>query len=609
MCKFVVRCSFLLLMSLGFEMYAIGQESKARYPRPTPQCKVRLEQSVMVPMRDGTRLSTDLYFPEDRGDKLPVILIRTPYNKTSYRQETSVAFLFAGQRYVVAVQDVRGKYESEGQYAVWAASAQDGYDAVDWLARQPWCNSKIGTFGCSYTGKIQIDSAKLRNPHLAAMIPQGGHAAFRFTGLFAGGVLELANASQWFVKNGSKIKPILPADTPQSQFVQAAKYFSLAPVLPDISFQILWKRLPLIDMLKNVGIPPTDWEGFNSHEPTDSWWDQFGRVQDTDRFDVPSLFIDSWYDSGPADTLDLFNFLQKNSLSSRARENQFAIIAPVTHCKFESATEQTIVGERNVGNAQYDFYNTYVRWFDFWLKGIENGITKMPKLQIYVMGKNQWRGEQEWPLTKTQFTHYYLRSKGRANSQFGDGTLDTVLPDTEPSDTFTYDPKTPVPTVGLPNGGLDQSEVETRADVLVYTTPVLDRGIEVSGPIKAVLYVSSSARDTDFTAKLVDVYPDGVAYNIHEGILRARYREGFGKKVWMKPGQIYQVKIDMQATSNYFAAGHRIRLEISSSNFPRFTRNLNTGGNNYDETEWKVAQNQIHHRKDYASHLILPIIP
>jgi putative CocE/NonD family hydrolase len=262
-----------------------------------------------------------------------------------------------------------------------------------------------------------------------------------------------------------------------------------------------------------------------------------------------------------------------------------------------------------VGNAQFDFYNTYVRWFDFWLKGIENGINKMPKLQIYVMGKNQWRGEQEWPLTKTQFTHYYLRSKGRANSQFGDGTLDTVLPDTEPSDTFTYDPKTPVPTVGLPNGGLDQSEVETRADVLVYSTPVLDRGIEVSGPIKAVLYVSSSARDTDFTAKLVDVYPDGVAYNIHEGILRARYREGFGKKVWMKPGQIYQVKIDMQATSNYFAAGHRIRLEISSSNFPRFTRNLNTGGNNYDETEWKVAQNQIHHRKDYASHLILPIIP
>ena len=613
-----VICLLSVLCSL--HQAGLSQSSQPKYPLPVPKYKVRLEPSHMVPMRDGVRLSTDLYFPEGGSGKLPVILIRTPYNKNGYRRENSATYLFAGQGYVVAVQDVRARYESEGrEYIVSAADTQDGSDAIDWMAAQPWSSGKVGTFGCSYSGENQMDTAKLRNPHLMAMIPQAGGGAYRFAGLIQGGVIELAEASNWFIRNGSKIRPALPVDVPRDQFVLAAKHFNLGPVVPEVDFRTLWRSLPTINMVKSTGVPPTDWEGFITHGPADSWWDQFGYVKDSHHFDVPALYVDSWYDYGPADTLGLFNLLKRNSESARARDNQFAIIAPVTHCQYDKCSEQTVVGKRDLGDAQFDFYGTYVSWFDFWLKGIENGITGRPKIQLYVMGKNQWRGEAEWPLARTQFTKFYLHSDGKANSRFGTGILSTIAPVEEAPDHYTYDPQSPVPSVGGPDlgggpsgltaGGQDQSDVETRQDVLVYTTPVLEQGLEVTGPIQAVLCVSSSVNDTDFTAKLVDVYPDGTAYNIHEGILRARYRQGYDKKVWMKPGEIYELKIDLQATSNYIGAGHRVRLEVSSSNFPRFERNLNTGGNNYDETKWKVAGNSVHHDKAHRSYLLLPVIP
>jgi hypothetical protein len=311
--------------------------------------------------------------------------------------------------------------------------------------------------------------------------------------------------------------------------------------------------------------------------------------------------------------------MRRNAVSARGKESQFIIVSPTAHCRSETATEHTVVGKMNVGDAQLDYWGIYLRWFDYWLKGIQNRVTDMPKVQIYVMGRNEWRGENEWPLARTKFTKFYLHSDGRANSRFGTGTLTTTEPAQEPPDHYTYDPATPVPSVGgpvcctgtpdAPAGAFDQSEVETRHDVLVFATPPLKEGIEVTGPIELVLYVSSSARDTDFTGKLVDVHPDGTAYNIQEGILRARYREGWDKKVWMEPGEVYEVRVSLHATSNYFKPGHRIRLEVSSSNFPRFDRNLNTGGNNYDEMEWTEAENTIHHSNKYASHIILPVIP
>lgn len=629
--KYCIKISMWSILFFGFLATLLPGGSTCRFPMPAPKYKVRVERRVMVPMRDGVRLSTDLYFPGGAGEKLPVILVRTPYNKKGWRESKPphhyyAAYMFAGQGYVVAVQDVRGKFESEGDFVISAADTQDGYDAVTWAGTQPWSNGKVGTYGCSYLGENQIEMAKLKNPYLKAMIPQAAGGAlgtggnyYRFFGYLTGGAFELSTAVGWFFANGSKIYFRPPPDTPRSVLLQVEKLFNPAPVLPKIDLIKAFRTLPVIDILKKMGVPPSDFEDFASHEPADPYWNKLGYIQDTDYFDVPALHLSSWCDLCVAESLYLFNLLQKNAESALARENQFIIIAPTIHCRYEQATEQTISGERNVGDAQFDFWETYLRWFDYWLKGIENKVTDMPKVQIYVMGKNKWRSEEEWPLARTQYTNYYLHSDGHANSRFGTGELSTKKPQNEPSDHFVYDPKTPVPSVGgsvglniaarfFPPGYYDQSELETRHDVLVYTTPVLKQGIEVTGPLKVVLYVSSSARDTDFTAKLVDVYPDGTAYNVQDGILRARYREGFKKKVWMKPDEVYEVKIDLHAISIYFEPGHRIRVEISSSNFARYDRNLNTGGNNYDESEWVIAKNTIHHSKKYPSYIILPII-
>ena len=605
--------------------------TESQFPIPPPKYKVHLERSVMVPMRDGIKLSTDLYFPQVAdGEKLPVILVRTPYNKNDFRDEgadpsQSTPYFFAERGFIVAVQDCRGRFESEGEYVVSKADSEDGFDAVTWVATQSWANGNVGTIGCSYSGENQIESAKLKSPHLKAMIPQAAGGAlgsggnrYRFFGQVMGGVNELSAGFGWFYQYGSKIYFRPPAGLPRNVFLENAKFFDPAPKVPAIDFQKVWRSLPLIDLMKKVGAPPSDYEDFVSHDPADSWWDQFGYIKDTDRFNVPALHINSWYDFGVADTFYLFNLLRTNADSETARDNQFVIISPTTHCLSESSEEKTVAGEREVGDARFDYRGIYFRWFDFWLNGAQNNITKMPKVQIYVMGKNEWRAEDQWPLQRTQFTNFYFRSDSHANGRFGTGNLSEKAPGNEPYDEFVYDPQTPVPSKGgpvcctgspdAPAGSFDQSEIEMRQDVLVYTTPAPKQGTEVTGPIEVVLYVSSSAKDTDFTAKLVDVYPDGKAYNVQEGILRARYREGFDRKVWMKEGEVYRLKIDLQATSNFFGPGHQIRVEVSSSNFPRFDRNLNTGGNNFDETHWVVAKNRIHHSARYPSHIVLPVI-
>jgi putative CocE/NonD family hydrolase len=490
---------------------------------------------------------------------------------------------------------------------------------VGWLASQQWSTGKVGTYGCSYRGENQVEMAKLRHPNHVAMIPQASGGAGRHFAAITGGAVELASGADWFARNGAKVRPVLGPRDDQEGFVRAASVFKLAPQLPPADWASLWRTLPLRDVVKTAGAPPSDWEGFVSHEPADPWWDQFGYVGAQDRFDTPALFLDSWHDYGPADTFALAELWRKNATSERTRDNVFVVVAPTTHCVYARDREQTIVGQRDLGDARFDFYGLYLRWFDRWLKGIDNGVTRMPKVQIFVMGKNQWRGEEEWPLRRTRFTKFYFRSDGRAQSRTGTGVLSIESPRREPSDTFEYDPASPVPSVGGPDfgtplpgliaGAVDQSEVEMRHDVLVYTTPPLEKGLEVTGPLEAVLFVSSSAPDTDFTAKLVDVFPDGRAFNVQEGILRARYRDGFDKKAFMRPGGVYRVPVSLSVTSNFFGPGHRIRLEVSSSNVPRFDRNLNTGGRNYDETGWAVARNEVYHSEGRASYLMLPVVP
>ncbi len=570
--------------------------AQPRFAPPPAKYRVRVDENVRVAMRDGVSLATDLYFPVESPQKVPAVMIRTPYNRKS---QATAANLFAGQGYITVVQDVRGKFDSGGVFTVSANDTRDGSDLMDWIAAQPWSTGKVGTYGCSYVGEDQIELSKIRNPHHSAMIAQAAGGAYRYAGLVTGGALELAMASEWFYGNGNKREP-------------------RAKLPPIADKAALWKTLPLVDMLRKAGAPNTDWEGWVSHAPGDPWWNQFGYVTDANRFNVPGLHVCSWHDNVVKEALDLFNLLGKNAETAEARDNQFVIISPTTHCRSERATEHTVVGKLDFGDAQLDYFNIYVNWFDRFLKG-EKSATALPKVQIYVMGRNQWRSENEWPLARTRFTKYFLSSGGDANGAAGKGVLSLQEPAKQMPDLFTYDPANPVPTVGgaicctpdpkNPDGPLDQREVERRPDVLVYSTPVLDRGIEITGPLKAVLYVSSSAKDTDFTAKLVDVHPDGSAYNYQEGILRARYREGFSRKVWLEPNKIYELTVDLMATSLFVPAGHRIRLEISSSNFPRFDRNLNTGGNNYDETKWVQAQNSVHHAPGKASYLLLPIIP
>jgi putative CocE/NonD family hydrolase len=550
----------------------------------------------MIRMRDGVQLSTDLHFPVGAAGKLPTILVRTPYSKRNSRS-VDVIPLFVGEGYVFAIQDMRGRYESEGAYQYLDASVgPDGYDTLSWIAAQPWSNGKIGTFGCSGPGDVQIHLARLRHPNHAAMIPQGC-ALGPTVGTREGGAVLYADWAGFFRIYGGKQ--------------------NVPPTLPKLDLAQINRHLPLIDALRNVGKSDTEWEGIVSTEPGDKWWERFGPIRDSDRFDVPALHMTTWYDPSISDDLNLFKFFERNSVSPRARENQFLIVGPRGHCNF-GASEHTIVGNRDVGDARFDFESLYVRWFDHWLKGIENGVTTMPKAQFYVMGANRWRREPAWPPPTTVSVRHYLRSKGHANSRFGSGTLSDVAPEGEPSDRYTYDPRTPVPSIGhtfgaglsgFPAGAFDQSDVEMRNDVLVYSTPPLQKGLEIAGASKVILYVSSSARDTDFTVKLVDVYPDGTAYNLQDTILRARYREGYGKKVWMEPGAVYRLELNLHAVSNYFAPGHQVRLEVSSSNFPAFDRNLNTGGNNYDETRWIVASNTIHHQTAHASQLILNVVP
>jgi len=609
---FVFRFLVLVLSMVPLILPA----AEAEYP-------IKVVKSNMVPMRDGIRLSTDIYLPGGVDGKLPVILLRTVYGKNTVF-DNSPALNSALQRgYVIAVQDVRGRYESEGAYVIATGRREDAYDTLDWLIAQDWSNQKVATAGCSYLGETQVVLAAAKHPNHLAAVPMSPASGYYTPGraweAFDGGVFELGQTAGWFAGSGTKVFLQPPASVDRQEWFRspAAELFRQEPEVDFSKYLPLLKTLPTYDLLQRANLPPTDYELWVSSLPDSDYFRNMDLVQSTDTVDVPMLFMDSWYDYGAAETLAMFNQFQEKGLSKRTRNNQFIIIGPSTHCGYPYATENTIVGERELGDARLDFFGLQLDWYDYWLKGIDNGVTDMPKIQYYLMGKNEWRSADQWPLARTTYKKLYLDSGGEANSRLGDGVLKFEPPKRDVVDQFIYDPATPVPSLGghtcctgtdTEAGGYDQSSIEMRDDVLVYTSAVLEKGIEVTGPLKVVLQVSSSAKDTDFTAKLVDVYPDGRAFNIQEGAMRMRYRESLSKQVFMTPGQLYEIELDLHASSNYYAAGHRIRLEVSSSNFPRWERNLNTGGNNYDETEWKIATNRVHHTKEHLSYVVLPVI-
>jgi predicted acyl esterase len=598
-----------------------------------------IERKVMVPMRDGVGLATTIYRPRG-GEPAPTIFVRTPYNYNWYQDgELSGRYfrdaLEAVERgYAWVVQNERGRYFSEGVWDILGPPLTDGYDALTWISEQPWSNGKVGTLGCSSTAEWQMGLASLDHPAHAAMVPQGFGAGvgevggFHEQGNWYRGGAEQMLFFTWLYGIQGMDRPTFSDDLTREDRIRVSRFWDLGPDAPEVDWsKALW-HLPVEDMLENVDGPrgifadpkPVATGGrMIQRTPGDPAWHEGGLWHDDMGFGVPSLWFMSWYDVSISPNLALFNHVRREAEDPEVRDNQYAFIAPVPHCSFTRAVEETIVGERNMGDARFAYDELIYGWFDHWLKDSPNAVTDtLPRVRYYTMGENAWRTAEAWPPESAEMVTWYLSSGDGANSVFGDGTLVTDSPgEEEDADRFTYDPMNPVLSYGgnvcctgnaIEAGSFDQRPMEARNDVLVYTSEPLEEGIEVSGTIEVTLYVSSDARDTDFTVKLIDVHPDGRAYNLDETIQRVRYREGYDRKVLMEEGEVYEVDVSPMSTSNYFAEGHRIRIEVSSSNFPRFTRNLNTGGNNYDETEGVVAHNVVHHSIQYPSQIRIPVV-
>ena len=589
-----------------------------------------IDQKVMMPMRDGIRLATDIYRPKT-DEKVPIIFSRTPYNFNTWRDgkqelrtaERALEVVKRGYAYVV--QNERGRYFSEGEWDILGVPLTDGYDAFSWMKDQSWSNGKIGTLGCSSTAEWQMAVAALDHPSHAAMVPQGYGAGVGRIGdineqgnWYRGGAEQMLFFSWLYGVEHDKFKPRIPAGATQEDLIRISRYYDLAPENPEVDMSEALNHLPIQDILKNINGKHEVFDKMIVRKPNDKAWYEGGIYHDDMEIGVPSFWFASWYDVSITPNLALFNHVRNNTKDADIRDNQYLVIAPTLHCRYTRATENTIVGERSVGDARLNYDEQINDWFDLWLKGSQNDFKeKTPRVQYYTMGSNKWQSSETWPPANTQLVSYYLDSKGNANSSAGDGLLTTTKAGTDNPDGFTYDPMDPVPSYGgnvcctgnaIQGGSFDQQEMEKRDDILVYTTDALEEGVEVSGFIESTLYVSSDAKDTDFTIKLIDVYPDGQAYNLDETIQRVRYREGYDKEVFMEKGKVYKVDLTPMSTSNYFKKGHRIRIEISSSNFPRFARNLNTGGNNYDEKKGVVAQNKVHHSSEYPSMIRLPMV-
>ncbi len=576
--------------------------------------RLTVERDVAVPMRDGTVLYADVYRPEAAG-RYPVILLRTPYNKALPR----VAYLqldpmrAASRGYALLVQDVRGRFASEGAFYTFRHEVEDGYDTVEWAAGQPWSDGNVGMYGASYMGATQWLAALAKPPHLRCLVPMITASDYHEGWTYQGGAFQLGFNLSWtlanlVLTNLSHFK-LTPADLAavRAELIDAVDRMCGA-----------FEHLPLdaYPMLRKHGLADYYYDWL-AHPDDDAYWHQWNIESRHAEITVPALNIGGWYDIFLGGTLRNFLGMRRNGPTPAAR-SQRLIVGPWFH----GLLWPNINGEVDFGvlsqGVAIDLDAILLRWYDHWLKGIDTGMLAEPPVKLFVMGENRWRDESDWPTTRARETRFYLHGGGRAATLAGDGRLGTEAPGHEPADHYLYDPRNPVPTRGgalccwqaaVPAGAYDQCQVEARPDVLVYTTPPLEVPVEVVGPVIAKLWAASSAPDTDFTAKLVDVEPSGYARNLTDGIVRARYRESTARTSLIEPGRVYEYTIDLWATANVFKAGHRVRLEISSSNFPRFDRNPNTGRPFPSEAELRPAMQTIFHDETRPSHVVLPIIP
>jgi uncharacterized protein len=564
--------------------------------------QIVVEHNVSMKTRDGVTLQADIYRPAGDGD-FPTLLQRTPYNKGNTAEFARQA---AERGYLVVVQDVRGRYTSAGEWYPFKHETQDGYDAVEWAAALPHSNGKVGMFGGSYVGATQMLTAIGHPPHLAGICPVVTASNYHENWTYQGGAFE-----QWFDESWTAG---LAQDTANRMIGENTNPLVGMQVLPLSHFPV-FNFKPIgdgADMTRSLASYFVDWL---AHPAYDSYWKQWSIEEDYSRIQVPALTIAAWYDLFQGGSLRNYLGMRDHAGNEDARKQQRLLITVGGHAGIGRKIGAVDFGP---AAAEYDENALTLEWYDYLLKGKQNQFASDKPVRIFVMGENVWRDEAAWPLERAQQAKYYLHSSGKANTAAGDGALLTTTASKEANDVYVYDPANPVPTVGGPlccdgarlaAGPFDQSKVEARPDVLVYSTPTLDTDIEVTGPVTLDLFAQSSAVDTDFTAKLVDVGPDGVAENLTEGILRARYRNSTSEASLLEPGKVYEYKIDLWSTSNLFRKGHRIRLEVSSSNFPHFDRNLNTGKSGADSAEFAKATNTVLHDAAHPSVLLLPVVP
>jgi uncharacterized protein len=568
------------------------------------------EQIVPVRMRDGVELAATIIRPR-LGDAFPTVLIRTPYRHGEEVSEPLAKQLIprlvrAG--YAIVIVSDRGTQWSQGSYHWLKGQNRDGYDILSWIARQHWSTGKVGTFGCSSSAESQPPLATLNHPAHKAVVEIAGATGvgsipgYHDQGIFFHGGIHDLVWGWWFRYFGHQAHPVMPAGLTQEERVRVAKAYSPEPIFPIPSgvatdspeVAALLSTLPIVDILRAVDSPNAEWDRILRFTPASPEWHEYDLIRSGDRTKVPGLHIDTWYDTLEAyPETKLFTYLSGNS------PNQYLVMGPGPHCSPGSETAATNTGETDVGDGRFDYASLVMHWYDRWLKDDLHAIQAVPRVQYYVLNSNHWRSAAAWPVSGLHLSKFYFASAGHANSRLGDGEL-TLEPNNQaPADQFVYDPMNPVPSLGgtccSDRVTREQSPIELRQDVLVYTSRPFEKPTQIVGDVTVTVFVSSSAPDTDLVARLVDVYPDGRAYNLTETAQRVRYRDGNDRPSLMQDGQVYRVAISGMVSAVQIGTGHRLRVQLTSSNFPNYERNMNTGGRNFDEARALVAHTRIYH--------------
>lgn len=559
----------------GIAVFGNGQTSDKPFSE-----EVVKKYHVPVAMRDGTELATDVYLPNSSDSSFPTLLVRDMYTNGSADLRQSYARWATENGYAYVFQSVRGRYDSEGDWYPYFQEIEDGDDTISWIAEQPWSDGKVGMFGSSYLASVQWLAALNDNPALVAIAPAVSPGNYYRDVAYPGGAFSLLSRASWGI--------------------------GLAGSRTNLSYPIDWisaiDHLPLKSLDQSLGFDVKHFRDWIDHPSYDAYWRPLDLEARADEMSVPALNIGGWYDVFLRSTIGSYVTMSNEAKTELARENQRLIIGPWPHGWNRSSKN----GDLDFGEASLiDVNELYIEWFDHWLKG--EPLPEKAPIKLFVMGRNEWKEAYEWPLPKTEYTPYYLHQ---------DGSLSEQAPESESAKrSYEYDPNDPVPTLGGNimrselRGPRDQRPLDTRTDVLRFTTEAFTKETEFTGPITARIYASTTATDTDFMVKLVVIRPDGMSFNLVDGVIRARYREGYESPKLIEPGKVLAYDLDMWATSYAMQPGEKLRIDFTSSNFPRLNRNPNTGATFGETTELQSATQSIFLDSEYPSHIVLPLIP